>query len=286
MLLVVMCCLLAAWTTAPCCAAELAIKDGQKIAFMGDQVTRWEAFGYAQDVIQGLAANSVKAELILVANAGTTAKMLDHLDENVLAKKPDWLVINGGVDNAWANCTVDAYARDLAQIIDKAQASGIKVLLSTATMVGEDPGNSAYQLVAAYNVRLCQLAQDKQCLLANFDMPAAVAAAGGGAQSPRGNVLLVSDYIFLNPLGHQLLALAILKAVGLEPAQIDKARASWLDRTDLCEAKASLTVRQYQRLDAMAAKQNRPTPELLGELVSRALAAEARKSSIPSNHTP
>jgi lysophospholipase L1-like esterase len=265
------CVLLSAWS-ASAHAQNILVKDGQKVAVLGDQVTRWDATDYAQQVMCGLEANGVKAELILVGNQGTTDKMLANLDENVIAKKPDWIILNCSVDDAWGNRTPEQYQEDVGRIVDKAVAAGIKVVLSEATMAGEDPASHSNQLVAGYNASLRQLAKEKNCLLAAFDMPAAVAAAGGGAQSKRGNVLLTSDYIFLNPLGNELLAQAILKTLGLNPAQIEKARNSWLDRTDLCVAKAGLTLGQYGRLDAMAAKQNRPTSELIGEMVAKALA--------------
>jgi hypothetical protein len=269
--------LVAACATIPCSAQNILVKNGQKIAVVGDQVTRGDATDYAQQVIRGLEANNIKAELILVGNQGTTDKMLASLDENVISKQPDWMIVNCSVDDAWGNRTADQYKEDIGKIVEKAQAANIKVVLSEATMLGEDPGNHNNQVVADYNNSLRELAKEKKCLLAQFNMPAAVAAAGGGAQSKRGNVLLTSDYIFLNPLGNELLALAILKSLGLNPAQIQKAQNSWLDRTDLCKAKAGLTVRQYEQLDAMAAKQNRPTSELLGEMVAKALATGLKR---------
>ncbi len=199
---------------------------------------------------------------------------LASLDENVIPKHPDWLIVNCSIDDVWGNRTAAQYKEDVGGMVDKARAAGIKVVLSTATMLGEDPDSRNNELVAAYNTSLRELAKAKNCLLTEFDMPAAVAAAGGGAKSKRGNVLLVSDYIFLNPLGNELLALAILKSLGLDPNQIQKARSFWLDRTDLCKAKASLTMREYEQLDAMAAKQNRPTSELLGEMVAKVLATQ------------
>ena len=248
---------------------------GPKIAFYGDLVTTWLSSGYAQQVIRGLEANGIKASLILVGDAGSSDKMLAHLDEKVIATKPDLMVLNCGVSDAWGNRSLDQYRQAMRGIVEKAQAAKIKVVIATATMADEDPSQRFNKAIAGYNTFLRELAQERKCLLADFDMPAAVSSAGGGAQSKRGRVLLVSDYVYLNPLGNQLMALCILKTLGLNPTQTQKARNSWLDRTDVCETRASMSLRQYQQLDALAAKQNRPTAELLGELVSKALSAGA-----------
>ena len=204
---------------------------------------------------------------------GTTDKMLGILDEKVIAQKPDWMILNCGIDDAWGNRTTDQYIKDITRIVEKTEAAGIKVVLSIATMVGEDPDSHYNGIIAAYNTALRQQAREKKWLLADFDMPAALVAAGGGAKTHRSSGLLTNGTVFLNPMGNELLVLAILRTLGLDTAQIQKARDSWLDRTDLCKAKAALTVRQNEQLAALAAKEKRPASEVLGEMVAKALAA-------------
>ena len=248
---------------------------GPKIAFLGDLVTTGLPAGYAQQVIRGLEANGIKASMILVGNAGPSDRMLAQLDEEVIATKPDLMVLNCGVSDAWGERSIDQYREAMRGIVEKAQAAKIRVVIATSTMADEDPSQRFNKAITGYNTFLRELAKENKCMLADFDMPTAVSVAGGGAQSKRGRVVLVSDYVYLNPLGNQLMALCILKTLGLNPTQIQTARNSWIDRTDLCETRASMSLRQYQQLDALAAKQNRPTAELLGELVSKALSAGA-----------
>ena len=256
-------------------AQEIVVTNGQKMVCYGDLVTTWNATGFPQQVKRGLEANDIKVDLLIVGNVGSSGKMLASLDEKVISQKPDWMVLNCGVSDAWENQTKGHYEENMARIVEKAQAAGIKVVIATATLADEDPSSRSSQLIAEFNTSLRRLAKQQHCLIADFDMPAAVAATGGGANAKRGKVLLVSDYVYLNPLGNELMARCILGTLGLNPAQMQKARDSWLDRTDICETRASLTLRQYQQLNAMAAKQNRPTPELVGELAAKALASEA-----------
>jgi lysophospholipase L1-like esterase len=258
-------------------SAQILVKNGQKIAVLGDLVTRWDATDYPQQVIRGLEANGIHVGLIHVGCMGTTDKMLGILDEKVIAQKPDWMILNCGIDDAWGNRTTDQHIKDITRIVEKTEAAGIKVVLSIATMVGEDPDSHYNGIIAAYNTALRQLAREKKWLLADFDMPAALVAAGGGAKTNRSSGLLTNGTVFLNPMGNELLVLAILRTLGLDTAQIQKARGSWLDRTDLCKAKAALTVRQNEQLAALAAKEKRPASEVLGEMVAKALAARPQQ---------
>jgi hypothetical protein len=262
--------------TAPCSARGILIKEGQKVAVLGDYATTWTDSSYPHLVIQGLEANGIKAVLIPVWGTKSSDDMLAHLDENMIAKKPDWLVISSGVSSAWANRSADQYQQDIARIIDKAQAENIQVVLSTGIIADENPTSSYSKLIADYVVRLRQLAKDKKCQVTDIDLQATIAAAGGGARSKRGNIL-TTDGVFLNALGTDIVTMGILKSLGLNTNQLIKAQDSWLTLPNFCEAKASLTTRQYEKLDALAARQSRPTAELLGEMVAKALATGTRQ---------
>ena len=270
------CGLLTAFALGPCSANGNVIKDGQKIAFLGDYATTWTDTSYPHLVIQGLEANGIKAVLIPVWGAKSSDDMLAHLDEKVSAMNPDWLVISSGVSSAWANRSADQYQQDIAQIIDKAQAANIQVVLSTGIMADENPTGRYAKLIADYVACLRQLAHDKKCLVTDTDLPATIAAAGGGAQSKRGNIL-TTDGAFLNALGTDLVTVGILKSLGLNPDQLKKARGTWLTSRDFCEAKAYLTIRQYEKLDALAARQHCPASEVLGEMVAKALATRPKQ---------
>jgi len=285
--------LLTVWTIALCSTQEttgnddkmpeVSIENGQKIAFLGDYATTENHDGYPFQVIRGLEANGINASLLLIAGAGSSDQMLAKLNQSVLVKQPDWLIINCGASAAWAQRSADQYQRDINQMVEKAQAAGTKVMLTTANPAGEDPDTHYGRAIAAYNERLRELAKEKKYRLADVDMASAITAAGGGHDSHRGNVL-TTDGVFLNTLGTQIMTLDILKTLGLNPAQLQKAQDSWLDLTNFCSAKASLTIRQYMQLDALAAKQHRSAQELLGEMTAKALSAQSKdKPELPPN---
>jgi len=83
----------------------------------------------------------------------------------------------------------------------------------------------------------------------------------------------------MNPAGDQLMARGVLQAMGLDEAQIKKAQDSWLDisgavslraRFDAGQGKslqatARVTMRQSEKLKALAAKEGKPLDAILGD---------------------
>ena len=212
----------------PVRAARIAVKDGQKIAFMGDSITEAGADpgGYVTLVMRGLEANGVKATSIPAGISGHKSNdMLGRLENDVLNKKPDWMTLSCGVNDVWHGANgvpLDKYKQNITAIVENCKAAGVKVMILTATMIGEDQPNENNQKLVAYNDFLRKLAKQKKCLLAdlNAEMQAAIAKAGA---DKKGN-LLTSDGVHMNPAGNVMMATGVLKAFGLTAKQIAKAR--------------------------------------------------------------
>src|SRR4051812_22104276 len=81
-------------------SAEIAVKSGEKIAFLGDSITAggWgNPAGYVRLVTAGLEANGVKAEPIPAGIGGHKSdNMLGRLDRDVISKKPQWMTLSCG----------------------------------------------------------------------------------------------------------------------------------------------------------------------------------------------
>ena len=216
---------------APAAMAEPAVKTNQKIAFMGDSITQQgaEPDGYVTLVIKGLAAAGVKASSIPAGIGGHKSdQMLERLERDALAGKPDWMTLSCGVNDVWHGANgvpLDQYKKNITQIVERCQSAGVQVMILTATMIGEDEPNENNQKLAAYNDFLRALAKEKMCLLAdlNADMQKAVAAAGAG----QAGVLLTTDGVHMNPAGNKMMAEGVLKAFGLSAEQLELARKSW-----------------------------------------------------------
>jgi lysophospholipase L1-like esterase len=242
---------------------NILVKSGQSVAFLGDSITQmgWETpLGYVKLVAMGLDANGVSIAPIPAGISGNTSgDMINRFDNDVVAKKPDWVTISCGVNDVWHNpggVPLEQYEKNINQIIDKAQAAGIKVVILTSTMIGEDAPNAFTQRQIPYNDFLRKLAKDRNFPLAdlNADMQSEVADRIKTGWKP--GHLLTIDGVHPNPRGMVMMAHGVLRAMGLTDTQITAADNSWLDMpngwaTDLdyrVRVNQALTLRQYLAL--------------------------------------
>jgi lysophospholipase L1-like esterase len=233
--------------------ADLLVKSGEKIAFMGDSITQGGAKkgGFVSLVVEALNKEGLNITSIPAGKSGNrSVDMLGRLEASVLSKNPDWMVLSCGVNDVWhftlklGNRTfegvpLDDYKTNIRAIIDQAQAAKIKVLLLTSTMIGEDPEKDTNLKLIPYNDFLRQIAAEKKLPLAdlNKDMQAALKALPDekgkakmfgepGYQRDIKNKL-TSDGCHMNASGNIMMAKGILKALGLSDQKIAAAEKSW-----------------------------------------------------------
>ncbi len=222
--------LLLALGTSVCPAGEIAIRDGQKLAFVGDSITQFGAshpVGYVRLVEKGLQVNGISIVTIPAGTSGfTSADMLERLDR-VLAKKPDWMTLSCGVNDvqhkAPKRVPLEDFKKNVTQIVERAQAAGVRVLILTATPIREELDNDFNRTLAAYNDFLRGFAKEKACPLADVNAQARAAITG----NPRAGRLLTVDGLHMNPRGDELMAEGVLRAFGLDDSQMQTARAAW-----------------------------------------------------------
>jgi lysophospholipase L1-like esterase len=228
--------------------AEIAVKSGEKIAFLGDSITAggWgNPAGYVRLVIAGLEANGIKAEPVPAGIGGHKSdQMLARLDKDVLSKKPQWMTLSCGVNDVWHGprgvplddamaksgtydekvSTRGTYKKNITAIIDQAQAAGVKPVLLTATVIQEKLDSKENGLVAPYNAFLRELAKEKKIPLADLN---AMFQERIKAENKPNEKVLTSDGVHMNVEGNKLMAIGVLQALGLNAAELDKAKASW-----------------------------------------------------------
>jgi len=240
---------LAATLIAPALAnAEIAVKSGEKIAFLGDSITQggWgNPAGYVKLVIAGLEANGIKAEPAPAGISGHKSdQMLARLDKDVLSKKPQWMTLSCGVNDVWHGprgvplddamakagtyddkvATRGTYKKNITAIIDQATAAGVKPVMLTATVIHENLASKENGLLAPYNDFLRQLAKEKNLPMA--DLFSMFAERIKAENKPNVKVL-TSDGVHMNTEGNKLMATGVLKAFGLNDAELVKAKAAW-----------------------------------------------------------
>lgn len=254
--------------------AEIPIKNGDKVAFLGDSITQQgqgSPGGYVQLVGSGLLANGVKIEIIGAGISGHKSnQMLERLDRDVLSKKPQWMTLSCGVNDVWHGAngvSLEDYKKNITAIIDQAQAAGVKVMILTSTMIKEDQATAENQKLVSYNECLRALAVEKKCLLAdlNAEMQAAIAEAAK-TRPAKGNYL-TSDGVHMASAGNVMMATGVLKGFGLNADQLAKAEETWLDipNSSNVASKMGITQRQAKQLEKLAAARNTTVEKLINE---------------------
>ena len=219
--------------------AEIWVKNGDKIAFLGDSITllgsRFES-GYVNLVIGGLAVNGVKAVRIPAGVSGNKSnQMLTRLRKDVIGKKPQIMTLSCGVNDVahrQKGVKLEDYRKNITEIVRQAKAAGIRVCIMTATMISENSESELNLKLAGYNEFLRELAKAEDCVLidTNAEMQKEVLRLRKIYPDVKGNLLMV-DNLHMNPLGNAVMAKAVLKGFGLSDEQIAKAEAGWGEKT-------------------------------------------------------
>jgi lysophospholipase L1-like esterase len=211
-------------------ATNLLVKDGQTVAFMGDSITGmgWGVpGGFVHLVVDGLAANGVKITPIPAGVGGNRSpEMLARVDADVIAKKPDWLLLSCGVNDVWSrSIDLDTFKKNITAIVDKAQAAGIKVMILPPTPIYEASKQEFNDNIPSYVDFMKQLAKERNLPYADIHQ-AWLDYIAAHAQPNNGNIVTI-DGVHPNPDGHLVFAKTILAAFGATPDQIATAEKAW-----------------------------------------------------------
>lgn len=274
---------------APTSRAEIIIKEGDSIAFMGDSITQQGAGspgGYVRLVISGLEANGLKATPIPAGISGHKSnQMLARLQKDVLDKKPTWMTLSCGVNDVWhgeRGVPLEEYKKNITAIVDQCQAAGVKVVVLTATMIQEDASNDLNKKLAAYNDFLRELARERKLPLADLNqrMQDGIAA---NPDTDKGRYY-TNDGVHMGPRGNQMMAEGVLAAFGLDDDQMKKAHEKWLDTPDVVSLRANvkLSLRQYQQLQAKAKEKGMSVQQMVDSALAEIInGANANASTKP-----
>jgi lysophospholipase L1-like esterase len=215
--------------------------------------------------------------------------MLARLEKDVLSKNPQWMTLSCGVNDVWhgtkgvplddtqaAAQTYEkrseqepdkgTYKKNITQIVEKAKAAGVQPVILTATVIKEDLGNAENKALAPYNDFLRQLAKEKKLRIA--DLNATFQEKIKAANTPGKNAF-TGDGVHMNGEGNKLMALGVLKAFGLNDAELKKAQEAW----PALEAKAA----EAAKAAAAAAAAKKVAEE--EKKAAAAKAAEAAKAA-------
>ena len=238
-------------------AADIAVSNGDKIAFLGDSITyqgNTNNYGYLHLVIIGLKTAGVEAVAVPAGIGGNKSdNMLERVDRDVIAKKPQWMLLSCGVNDVWhgkRGVELEPYKKNITAICDKAEKAGIRIMILTATMITENPESAYNKKLAAYNDFLRSLAAERKYLLAdlNADMQALAAA-----KTKKGNALTI-DGVHMNISGNKMMARGILKAFGVPAEKFAEIEKVWDNTPRLTDTVVETRIKVEGRYQTMKSK--------------------------------
>ena len=199
-----------------------------RIVFFGDSITQAgvQNGGYIDLISQGIQQRSAgdKYELIGAGIGGN--KVYDlylRLDDDVLARKPDLVVIYVGINDVWHKTSsgtgtdLDKYEKFYIAIIKKLQASNIKVAVCTPTVIGElkNDANPQDKDLNAYSEVVRRLATTYHCTLIDLRKAFADYIQQNNKDNKESG-LLTTDRVHLTPAGNKLVAEEMTKALSIK----------------------------------------------------------------------
>lgn len=203
--------------------ADICIKNGDTVAFMGDSITAQgnsNPVGYVNLVMKGLELFGVKEAKKLPAGISghKSTQMRARLENDVLSKKPQWMTFSCGVNDVWhgtRGVPFEKYRELVGEIFNECDKAGVKVIVLTATMIKEDQQNGLNQKLVPYNRWLREEAKRRNYPLAdlNADMQQKLACIRKTDKTP-GNKL-TTDGVHMAFPGNMLMAWGVLRAMGV-----------------------------------------------------------------------
>jgi lysophospholipase L1-like esterase len=197
----------------------------KKVIFFGDSITQAGVSpnGYITKLGQILEKTGQKDNFELIGAGIGGNKVYDlylRLEDDVLAKKPDLVIIYIGVNDVWHKKTsgtgtdADKFEKFYQAIINKLKANNISVVLATPAAIGErtDFSNDSDGDMNQYSNIIRNIAQknglkvcDLRKLFLDYNLK------NNPENKEKG--ILTTDRVHLNELGNQMVAEAMLNYI-------------------------------------------------------------------------
>lgn len=201
---------------------EMQLGAGDTIVALGDSITA--GGGYLRDIDAVLAQRYPDLNIPKVVNKGIGGQKAEDLvkrfDQDVIQLKPAVVTISIGINDVWHRLkaphdekVLAAYKKNVAKMVDQAQTAGIKVILLTPTVIGEDPKLEGNQRLMAYVKAEKAIAAEKHCQLVDLHGMFLTALKRKPAK-------LTRDGVHMSPPGDAIMAIGVLRALGVPDAKI------------------------------------------------------------------
>ncbi|NVO19578.1 MAG: G-D-S-L family lipolytic protein [Bacteroidetes bacterium] len=207
------------------CMLSFTMDKPMRIIFFGDSITQMgvDPGGYIDRMNKILQSTGKSAAYELIGAGISGNKVYDlylRLEDDVLSKSPDRVVIWVGVNDVWHKSSMgtgtdaDKFEKFYVAIIKKLQARNIKVVLCTPATIGErsDYSNQQDGDLNRYSTIIRDLAAKYDCKLCDFrKIFHEYILQNNPGNLDRG--ILTTDGVHLNEKGNQLVAETLISIV-------------------------------------------------------------------------
>ena len=208
---------------------DLILKPGDRIVAIGDSIT--QAGGYLKDVDAVLTATYPELKIPPIVNVGIGGQKAEDLikrfQKDVVDRKPAVVTISIGINDVWHRAgmphdprVLADYWANVSKMVDMAQSAGIRVILLTPTVIHEDPDRDANKRLRIYVEAERQIARERKCSLVDLHRMFLAAIARRPADVPNKEQWLTSDGVHMKPLGDALMAIGVLRGLGVPDEKI------------------------------------------------------------------
>ena len=199
-----------------------------KIIFFGDSITQAgvNKGGYIDRIQNFINKRSLQQKYELAGAGIGGNKVYDlylRMEEDVLAKNPQTVVIYVGINDVWHKTTsgtgtdLDKYEKFYVAVIKKLQAKNIKVAVCTPTVIGEkkDNANPQDKDLNTYSDVIRRLAVTYNCVLIDLRKAFASYEQANNTDNKESG-LLTNDRVHLTDAGNQLVAEEMIKGLAIQ----------------------------------------------------------------------
>jgi len=201
----------------PLVGEDSPLKQGEKIAFLGDSITQAGKGpgGYCRLIDEAIAEKHPKpgVEIIYAGISGHKVPDLQkRLDRDVLSKKPTVVFIYIGINDVWHSIRgrgtpKDEYEAGLRELIDRIKKAGATVVLATPSVIGEktDGSNPLDPMLEEYAAVSRRVAKDTGTTLCDLRVAFLDYLKAHNPENKEKGVL-TGDGVHLNPEGNRFVA--------------------------------------------------------------------------------
>ena len=217
------------------------LRNVRRIVCLGDSITQGgESPGGYVWLLRRYLAALYPDQNIEVINAGISGHkstdMVARFQRDVLDQKPDLVTISVGVNDVWhgfydnhargdgpRGVPLDAYRRNVEEMVSRARAGGARVVLLSTTIIHEDLASPENNKLVGYNRALRQIARRHNVLFVDFQQPFQQIIRAYRTTTGARDLLLTTDGVHMNAQGNKVMAHTLLSGLGVSPAE--RARA-------------------------------------------------------------